>query len=810
MHPRRLSTLLSKRQQLGQIAAAIDALQKRKDADLKECVRVIQSCARLGALAEGRRIHQLIRRVGLGSDVYVSNHLVMMYGKCGSLEEARLVFEATPAKNVFSWTILITVCAQHGRSQEALALFYEMLKQGIQPHSVSFTAAINACSAGPEFLPAGRALHALLRRYGFQDAVVATTSLVSMYSKCGSLEESVKTFESMTELNAVSWNAMIAAFAEHRRGLEALRTLQKMFLEGIRACSVTYITLMSAYDQPSQLKSARYIHDCILRTGFDQDVVVGTTLVNMYAKCSGLHDANAAFVKLQEPNVITWNVLISAYVQHCCFKEAMGLFRRMLLLGLEMDEVTFINILGACCVPVALEDGRAIHACVREHPLASNHAPLENVILNMYGKCGCLQDAEAMFKSMSQPDVIAWNTMIAAYSQHGHTSEALRFYELMQEEGVVPDDYTYVSVIDACATLGDMEVGKQVHRRLGDRAFQVTELANSLVNMYGKCGILDVARSIFDKTAKGSVTWNAMIGAYAQHSHEQQAFELFLLMRLDGEEPSYITFMSVLSACANAGLPEEAHSYFVCMQQDHGVRPGGGHYGCMVESLGKAGRLSDAEALIQGMPFEPDVLTWTSFLANCRSHGDMKRGKFAAKGAIRIDPEASTGYVALARIHADAGDFQEASRIRKLMLDRGIRKNAGRSIIKLGTSVYEFTAGDQSNPRSKEIFDELKRLDKEMKRAGYDPDMTHVAHDVEAGQKEPLLFAHSERLAIAFGIISTSQGTPLRIMKNLRVCGDCHAMTKLTSKITRREIIVRDSNRFHHFKNGSCSCKDFW
>ncbi|EFJ13271.1 hypothetical protein SELMODRAFT_122934 [Selaginella moellendorffii] len=706
MHPRRLSTLLSKRQQLGQIAAAIDALQKRKDADLKECVRVIQSCARLGALAEGRRIHQLIRRVGLGSDVYVSNHLVMMYGKCGSLEEARLVFEATPAKNVFSWTILITVCAQHGRSQEALALFYEMLKQGIQPHSVSFTAAINACSAGPEFLPAGRALHALLRRYGFQDAVVATTSLVSMYSKCGSLEESVKTFESMTELNAVSWNAMIAAFAEHRRGLEALRTLQKMFLEGIRACSVTYITLMSAYDQPSQLKSARYIHDCILRTGFDQDVV--------------------------------------------------------------------------------------------------------NVILNMYGKCGCLQDAEAMFKSMSQPDVIAWNTMIAAYSQHGHTSEALRFYELMQEEGVVPDDYTYVSVIDACATLGDMEVGKQVHRRLGDRAFQVTELANSLVNMYGKCGILDVARSIFDKTAKGSVTWNAMIGAYAQHSHEQQAFELFLLMRLDGEEPSYITFMSVLSACANAGLPEEAHSYFVCMQQDHGVRPGGGHYGCMVESLGKAGRLSDAEALIQGMPFEPDVLTWTSFLANCRSHGDMKRGKFAAKGAIRIDPEASTGYVALARIHADAGDFQEASRIRKLMLDRGIRKNAGRSIIKLGTSVYEFTAGDQSNPRSKEIFDELKRLDKEMKRAGYDPDMTHVAHDVEAGQKEPLLFAHSERLAIAFGIISTSQGTPLRIMKNLRVCGDCHAMTKLTSKITRREIIVRDSNRFHHFKNGSCSCKDFW
>ncbi|EFJ24619.1 hypothetical protein SELMODRAFT_101239 [Selaginella moellendorffii] len=679
MHPRRLSTLLSKRQQLGQIAAAIDALQKRKDADLKECVRVIQSCARLGALAEGRRIHQLMRRVGLGSDVYVSNHLVMMYGKCGSLEEARLVFEATPAKNVFSWTILITVCAQHGRSQEALALFYEMLKQGIQPHSVSFTAAINACSAGPEFLPAGRALHALLRRYGFQDAVVATTSLVSMYSKCGSLEESMRTFESMTEPNAVSWNAMIAAFAEHRRGLEALRTLQKMFLEGIRACS---------------------------------DVVVGTTLVNMYAKCSGLHDANAAFVKLQEPNIITWNVLISAYVQHCCFKEAMELFRRMLLLGLEMDEVTFINILGACCVPVALEDGRAIHACVREHPLASNHAPLENVILNMYGKCGSLQDAEAMFKSMSQPDVIAWNTMIAAYGQHGHTSEALRFYELMQEEGVVPDDYTYVSVIDA--------------------------------------------------------------------------------------------------SCANAGLPEEAHAYFVSMQQDHGVRPGGGHYGCMVESLGKAGRLSDAETLIQCMPFEPDVLTWTSFLANCRSHGDMKRGKLAAKGAIRIDPEASTGYVALARIHADAGDFQEASRIRKLMLDRGIRKNAGRSIIKLGTSVYEFTAGDQSNPRSKEIFDELKRLDKEMKSAGYDPDMAHVAHDVEAGQKEPLLFAHSERLAIAFGIISTSPGTPLRIMKNLRVCGDCHTMTKLTSKITRREIIVRDSNRFHHFKNGSCSCKDFW
>jgi len=440
---------------------------------------------------------------------------------------------------------------------------------------------------------------------------------------------------------------------------------------------------------------------------------------------------------------------------------------------------------------------------------------MKNALISMYGKCGSLEDAHQIFQQMrtNQRNQITWNAMISAYGQHGQAKEVFKLFEMMKQEGIEPDEFTWIILMTACANVGAFELGKKLHQELVECGIKMSvDMKNALISMYGKCGSLEDAHQIFQQmrtNQRDQITWNAMISAYGQHGQVKEAFRLFHEMQNEGITPDGVTFSAVLNACSHGGFVEEALACFDSMKSRFNVTPSVMHQTSVVDVLGRAKRLDEAEEFIRKMD-KPDVVTWTTLLGACRVHGDLERAKRVAESGLRLDPQCSSIYVLLSNIYQAAGHFTDAEQVRNMMKENQVKKIPGQSWIEIDGQVHSFVVNDQTHPRTPDIYSELESLSAEMTQAGYVPDMSFVLHDIKDEEKEHLLCSHSEKLAIAFGLISTLPGSCLVIVKNLRLCGDCHSSTKFISKIRHREIIVRDAHRFHHFKDGECSCQDYF
>ena len=375
-----------------------------------------------------------------------------------------------------------------------------------------------------------------------------------------------------------------------------------------------------------------------------------------------------------------------------------------------------------------------------------------------------------------------------------------------------PDQITYVSILNACVSPTTVEHGKGVHAHIMDAGFQSHVcVGNALINMYAKCGSISEARVVFDEMGKRDlISWTAMIAGLALYGCGKDALQLFEQMKKEGVRPDLVTFVGVLSVCTHAGLVDEGRRYFNAMSQDHGIPPTIVHYSCLVDLLGRAGHLDEAENVIKSMPVAANAVVWGALLGACRLHGNVLLAERAADQSLKIEPQNASIYVLLSHVYAAAGMWDNVAKVSNLMRDRGVKKQLGRSWIAVDKKVHSFVVKDRSHPEVEEIYSELKSLTKKMRRAGYVPDTQLVMHEVDEQQKEEALCHHSERLAIAYGLIRTPFGTSLRISKNLRICGDCHTATKFMTKIVGREIIARDASRFHHFKDGLCSCGDSW
>jgi pentatricopeptide repeat protein len=430
----------------------------------------------------------------------------------------------------------------------------------------------------------------------------------------------------------------------------------------------------------------------------------------------------------------------------------------------------------------------------------------------MYAKCGNVNIAHKLFERMPKQDVVSWTAIIAAYSQNGHPHEALAFFNEMQVQGIKPNSITIVSVLPACAHLLALEQGKQIHGYAIRSGFESDVVVGTgLVNMYAKCGNVNIAHKLFERMPEQDVvSWNAMILAYGIHGHGEDALALFSQMQQTGTKPDHITFTAILTACSHAGLVDQGWQYFECMKSDYGLAPKLEHYACLVDLLGRAGHLDEAHDIIKKMPLEPNANVWGALLGACRIHCNIELGEQAAKHLFELEPNNAGYYVLLSNIYAEARRWEDVVKLRTMMKERGVKKQPGCSVVAVHREVHTFLVGDRTHPQSEKIYAMLETLYGQMKKAGYVPNTNLVLQDVEEEAKENILCSHSEKLAISFGIINTSPGTPIRIMKNLRVCSDCHNATKFISKIVGREIIVRDANRFHHFKDGLCSCGDYW
>lgn len=565
-----------------------------------------------------------------------------------------------------------------------------------------------------------------------------------------------------------------------------------------------------------------------------------------YVRIGSVDEARRVFDAMDGRFDVVWNAMISGYVQSGMVSEAFELFREMLSKQIPLDEFTYTSVLSACANAGLLLHGKAVHAhVVRSGPDFDPESalPVKNVLVTLYSKCakvdtarrifdeirlkdpvswnailsgyvncGRVDDALEIFKQMPQKSQLTWMVMISGLVQNGLPEEALRLFSQMRDGNLKPCDYTFAGAIAACGEVGALQNGKQLHAQLIQIGFESSNSAgNSLLTMYAKCGAVELAHLVFVVMPNvDSISWNAMIAALGQHGHGSEAVELYHQMIAEGLCPDRITFLTILSACNHAGLVDEGIRYFESMERDYGITPGEDHYARLIDLLGRAGRIAEAKDVIKSMPFEPTSAIWEAILAGCRIHGDMDLGIYAAEKLFEMIPHHDGTYILLCNIYSAVGRWEDAARVRKLMKDRGVKKEPGCSWIEISNKVHVFLVNDTRHPEVQLVYLFLDILGVKMRKLGYVPDTKFVLHDMEPQQKEYVLSTHSEKLAVAFGLLKLPHGATVRVLKNLRICGDCHTAIMFMSKAIGREIVVRDAKRFHHFKDGECSCGNFW
>lgn len=554
----------------------------------------------------------------------------------------------------------------------------------------------------------------------------------------------------------------------------------------------------------------RQIHANMIVNGTLQDLFVANKLLYTYTHHKALDDAHSLFDEMKMRDPTTWSIMVGGFAKLGDCLSCYATFREFLRSGVTPDNYTLPVVIRTCRDRKDLQMGRVIHDVVFKNGLHLDHYVCASLV-DMYAKCVVIEDAQQLFERMLYKDLVTWTVMIGAYADC-NANESLVLFDRMMEEGVVPDKVAMVSVANSCAKLGVMHRAKFVDEYISRNSFSLDViLGTAMIDMYAKCGSVESAREVFDRMEEKNVlSWSAMVAAYGYHGRGKEAIDLFHMMLSCGILPNRVTFVSLLHACSHAGLIEEGLHFFDVMWEEHAVRPDVKHYTCIVDLLGRAGRLDEALKLIEAMTVEKDDRLWSALLGACRIHGNMELAEKAANSLLEIQPQNHGHYVLLSNIYAKAGKWEKVAKFRDMMTQRKLKKVPGWTWIEVANRTYQFSAGDRSHPQSTEIYEMLISLIKKLEMAGYVPDTGFVLQDVEEEVKKQMLYAHSEKLAIAFGLIAIPEGDPIRISKNLRVCGDCHTFSKMVSAIMRRSIVVRDANRFHHFSEGTCSCRDYW
>ncbi|XP_062004662.1 pentatricopeptide repeat-containing protein At4g21065-like [Rosa rugosa] len=555
----------------------------------------------------------------------------------------------------------------------------------------------------------------------------------------------------------------------------------------------------------------RQVHAQVAVNGILQNLTVANKLLYMYARHKVLGDAYALFSGMVEKNAVSWSVMVGGFVKGGDFANGFRTFRELIRCGMPPDNYTLPFVIRACRDLMDLKIGRLVHDIVLKHGMLSDNFVCA-ALVDMYAKCRVIHDARQLFDNMPNRDIVTWTVMIGGFAECRNASESLVLFDRMIDQGVVPDKVTMVTVVNACAKFGAMHKARLVHDYIRRNKFYLDViLGTAMIDMYAKCGCVGSAREIFDRMQVRNVrTWSALIAAYGYHGRGKEALEIFEMMLSSGVLPNAVTFISLLYACSHAGLTEEGLRFFSLMWDEYAVRADVKHYTCMVDLLGRAGKLDEALKLAESMAVEKDEGLWSALLGACRVHGNLDLAEKAASSLLELQPENPGHYVLLSNIYARAGRWKEVAKMRNLMTQRRLKKIPGYTWIEIDDKNYQFGVADRTHPQSENIYAMLKSLTHKLELAGYVPDTNFVLHDVDEEVKVDMLYTHSEKLAIAFGLIATSDGTPIRITKNLRVCGDCHTFSKFVSAITNREIIVRDANRFHLFREGTCSCGDYW
>ncbi|GKC19211.1 pentatricopeptide repeat-containing protein, partial [Tanacetum coccineum] len=684
-------------------------------------------------------------------DVVARTTFITAYSSSAHLNMARQVFNGTPLviRDTVFYNAMITGCAHNNDAHAVIQLFREMKTYHFRPDYFTYTSMLSGLSLVAQYQVDCQQLHCEIVKSGTGFVTSVVNALISVYVRCAS----------------------------------------------------------SPFVVPSLLMAAA-------RKLFDEmpikDELTWTTIITGYVRNDDLDGASEVFDGMSEKLVVAWNAMISGYTHKGATSKALDMSRRMHLAGIKFDEFTYTAILGACAT--AKLCGKIDDAGKIFDTMPIRDSVSWNTILSAYVDVGRIEEARSFFTQIPEKNELTWSVMISGFAQNGSGEEGLKTFNQMRSYECQPCDYAFAGAIISCAVLASLDHGRQLHALLIQSGFESSlSASNSLITMYARCGVLKDSQSVFlTMPCLDSVSWNAMIAAFGQHGHGGEAVELYEQMLKEEIVPDRITFLTILSSCSHAGLVDQGQRYFNSMYELYGITPGEDHYGRLIDLLCRAGKFSEATETIQKLPFNPGVPIWEALLGGCRIHGNIDLGIKAAEKLFELIPNHDGTYILLSNMYANLGKWNEVSRVRNMMRVRGVKKEPACSWIEVDNMVHVFLVDDTKHPQVQLVYKYLEELIFKMRKLGYVPDTKFVLHDMENEQKEYALSTHSERLAVAFGLLKLPPGAMIRVFKNIRICGDCHNAFKFMSLAVGREIVVRDGKRFHHFKDGKCSCGNYW
>ncbi|KAF4363894.1 hypothetical protein G4B88_004194 [Cannabis sativa] len=730
----------------------------------------------------------------------------------GHLRDAISLFEKINHSDAYTWNLMIRGFVNNGFFWEAISFYRRMGSEGVPADNFTYPFVIKACGASFS-LEEGEKVHGKLFKIGLDSDICVCNSLISMYCKLGFVQCAEKVFEEMLVKDLVSWNSLISGYVTVGDGRSSLARFLEMQMLGIKPDRFTMISSINACSIECLIRNGKEIHSQVVKCGFELDIMIQTSLLDMYSKCGRVDLAERLFHEISPRNVVAWNAMIGGYVLNSRPLDSLACLRKMKKDdNLNPDVITLINLLPSCAQLGAFLVGKSIHGyAIRKGFLP--HIFLETALIDVYGAFGKPKLAEYIFDRMAEKGLVTWNSMIATFAQNGWNKEALKLFQELLNKPLIPDAITMASVVPAYSEVSSLREGKQIHGYISKSEHNKNSyILNSLVYMYAKCGELQTAREIFDEIPRRDVSsWNTIIMAYAIHGFGKESIELFSKMRDQSIEPNYNTFVSLLTSCSISGMVDEGWKFYNSMKTDYNIDCGIEHYGCILDLLGRAGDLDRAKSFIKTMPIAATARIWGSLLTASKNHRNIELAELVAEHIFRVEHDNTGCYVLLSNLYAEVGRWDDVERIKSLMEQRGLDKTVGCSIVETKYKTHRFINDDRSHIQTDMIYHVLGILLRKIEENR----STHCSitkfRPIDLKNKRSKCSDyHSVRLATCFGLISTKVGSPVVVRKNTRVCKDCHGAIKKISVITKREIIVGDSKVFHHFRDGNCSCRDYW
>ncbi|GJN04019.1 hypothetical protein PR202_ga21526 [Eleusine coracana subsp. coracana] len=781
-------------------------------------VSVLPASAELGNALVGKVVHGYAVKSGLlweleslqgGVDDVLGSKLVFMYVKCGELGYARRVFDAMSSKrNVHVWNLIMGGYAKVGEFQESLLVFEQMCDLGITPdeHTIS---CLLKCITKLSDASSGLGVHGYLAKLGFGAQCAVCNTLILFYAKSNRIRDALKVFDTMPHRDIISWNSIISGCTSNGLSDKAIELFVRMWMQGQELDSATLLSVLPSCTQSQCWFLGRTVHGYSVKTGLVGETSLANTLLDMYSNCSDWHSTNQIFKSMNQKNVVTWTAMITSYTRIGMFGKVAGLLQEMGLDGIKPDVFAVTSALHAFATDESLELGKAVHGYAIRNEMETV-LPVANALMEMYARCGNMVEARLIFDHVKNKDIISWNTLIGGYSRNNLAYESFSLFSDMLLQ-FRPNAVTMTCILPAVASLSSLERGREIHAYALRRGYmEDSYVANALMDMYVKCGALLLAKCLFDRlTEKNLISWTIMIAGYGMHGRGRDAIVLFEQMRDNGIEPDAASFSAILYACCHSGLRDEGWRFFNSMRNEHKIEPKLKHYACIVDLLSNTGNLTEAFEFIKSMPIEPDSSIWVSLLHGCRIYRDVKLAEKVADKVIKLEPENTGYYVLLANIYAEAEKWEAVRKLKNKIGGRGLRENTGCSWVEVRGKVHVFVADNRNYPQEKRIAGFLDDVAIRMREEGHDARKKYALMGANDAVHDESLCGHSSKLAIAFGVLNLSEGRPIRVIKNSRVCSHCHEAAKFISKMCNREIILRDSIRFHHFEGGRCSCRGY-